>query len=76
MAKQDNISPKYVARLLPLGFLSPRIVERLLEGDHSTLLSAEGLTRRLDVPSRWEEQSIERPIPASNRTLADYTPIT
>ena len=57
---QDKVSRNYVARLLPLGFLSPRITNGLLDGEHTTLLSAEYLTRKFDVPVRWDEQSIDR----------------
>jgi hypothetical protein len=55
-ARQEQIAPRYVRDLLPLGFLSPRIVEAILEGPQPPDLAVSGLTRRIDLPLLWSVQ--------------------
>jgi site-specific DNA recombinase len=45
-----------VRRLIPLGFLSPRIVEAIAEGRQPVDLTLEALTRRIDLPLLWNAQ--------------------
>jgi site-specific DNA recombinase len=56
IARQERIAPRYVRDLLPLGFLSPRIVEAILEGRQPPDLTVIGLTRRIDLPLLWSVQ--------------------
>jgi site-specific DNA recombinase len=56
IARQEQIAPRYVRDFLPLGFLSPRIVEAILEGRQPPELAVSGLTRRLDLPLLWSVQ--------------------
>jgi hypothetical protein len=45
-----------VRRLIPLGFLSPRIIEAIVEGRQPVELTVEALTRRIDLPLLWSAQ--------------------
>ena len=56
IARQERIAPRYVRDLLPLSFLSPRIVEAILEGRQPPDLTVVGLTRRIDLPLLWSVQ--------------------
>jgi site-specific DNA recombinase len=56
IARQERIVPRYVRDLLPLAFLSPRIVEAILEGRQPPELTVTGLTRRIDLPLLWSVQ--------------------
>jgi len=58
IAKAEGISGRYVARLLPLAFLAPKIVEAILSGHQPVDLTAEVLTRHTDLPFDWSEQKI------------------
>jgi len=49
IARQERIAPRYVRDLLPLGFLSPRIIEAILERRRPPNLTVIGLTRRIDL---------------------------
>ncbi|MCG8440416.1 MAG: hypothetical protein MI723_01280 [Caulobacterales bacterium] len=59
IAREDGVGGRYVARLLPLGFLAPEIVERLMRGEHARTLTAEALTRGGLVRAGWAEQVAE-----------------
>jgi hypothetical protein len=48
--------PRYVRDLLSLAFLSPRIVEAILEVRQPPELTVTGLTRRIDPPLLWSVQ--------------------
>jgi DNA invertase Pin-like site-specific DNA recombinase len=56
IARQERIAPRYVRDLLPLGFLSPRIVEAILQGHQPADITVIALTRRIDLPLLWSVQ--------------------
>lgn len=56
VAERFGTHPEDVSRLLPLSFLSPRIVEVILTGQQPADLSVRHLTRGIDLPIRWAEQ--------------------
>jgi len=56
LAKREGIDRRSVRRLLRLGFLSPRIVEAIVEGRQPPDLTVIGLTRRVDLPPLWSAQ--------------------
>jgi len=56
IADRQGVSQRYVSRLLPLAFLAPNIVERILQGHQPADLSAARLTNELDLPLGWAEQ--------------------
>jgi hypothetical protein len=56
LAKRDAISRRYVRRLVNLAFLSPQLVEAILQGRQPVALNATRLTE-IDLPLDWTEQS-------------------
>ena len=56
IARQERIAPRYVRDLLRLAFLSPRIVEAIVEGRQPPELTVIGLTRRIEFPLLWSVQ--------------------
>jgi site-specific DNA recombinase len=56
IAELEGLSFQYVSQVMPLAFLAPSIVERILVGDHPPGLTADGLIWREALPSRWSEQ--------------------
>jgi site-specific DNA recombinase len=56
LAKRERLDSRSVRRLIPLGFLSPRIVEAIAEGRQPVELTVEALTRRIDLPLLWSAQ--------------------
>jgi DNA invertase Pin-like site-specific DNA recombinase len=55
LAKRDSISRRYIRRLVGLAFLSPQLVEAILQGGQPVELTATRLTE-LDLPLDWTEQ--------------------
>lgn len=56
LSKREGLDGRSVRRLIPLGFLSPRIVEAITEGRQSPDLTVARLTRRIDLPPVWRAQ--------------------
>ena len=56
LARREGIDGRSVRRLIPLGFLSPRIIEAIAEGRQPVELTVEMLTRRIDLPLLWSAQ--------------------
>src|SRR4030088_1585416 len=56
LADRQGVSQRYVSRLLPLAFLAPNIVERILQGHQPADLSAARLTNELALRLGWAEQ--------------------
>ena len=55
LAKRDGISRRYIRRLVDLAFLSPELIEAILQGRQPVALTATRLTE-LDLPLDWTEQ--------------------
>src|SRR5437660_1003440 len=55
LAKRDGISRRYIRRLIGLAFLSPQLIEAILQGRQPVALTATQLTE-LDLPLDWTEQ--------------------
>ena len=55
LATADGYCARYAARLLPLAWLAPDIVEMILAGRQPQALSLGALTR-CPIPARWDEQ--------------------
>ena len=55
LALRDGITRRYIRRLVDLAFLSPQLVEAILQGRQSDELTATRLTE-LDLPLDWAEQ--------------------
>ena len=56
LARREGMDGRSVRRLIPLGFLAPRIVEAIAEGRQPVDLTLEALTRRIDLPVLWSAQ--------------------
>jgi site-specific DNA recombinase len=56
IAKAEGVTRRYVARLIPLAFLAPDIVEKTLSGAQPVDLTTDELTKRIDLPLDWAEQ--------------------
>jgi DNA invertase Pin-like site-specific DNA recombinase len=55
LAERDGITRRYIRRLVGLAFLSPELVEAILQGRQPVDLTATRLTE-LDLPLDWTEQ--------------------
>ena len=55
LAKRDGLSRRYIRRLVDLAFLSPELIETILQGGQPVELTATRLTE-LDLPLDWTEQ--------------------
>ena len=58
IAAREGVNERYVRRLIPLAFLSPQIVEAIIEGRQPVSLTGEALSRGIDIPHEWERQNI------------------
>jgi site-specific DNA recombinase len=56
IAAREGLSVRYVSRSIRLAFLAPDIVESIVEGRQPTTLTAEALTRRIELPLSWRSQ--------------------
>ena len=56
IARRERLDRRSVRRRLPLGFLSPRVVDAIVEGRQSPDLSVMALIRRIDLPLLWSAQ--------------------
>ena len=57
IAEREGVNERFVRRLIPLAFLSPAIVEAVAEGRHPVDLTAEALSRGIDIPVEWAKQN-------------------
>jgi hypothetical protein len=55
LARRHGITRRYIRRLVGLAFLSPQLVEAILQGRQPVALTATRLTE-LDLPLDWTEQ--------------------
>ena len=55
LADRDGITRRYIRRLVDVAFLSPELVEAILQGRQPVKLTATRLTE-LDLPLDWTEQ--------------------
>ena len=55
LAKRDGITRRYIRRLVDLAFLSPLLVDAILQGRHPVALTTTRLSA-FDLPLDWAEQ--------------------
>jgi hypothetical protein len=55
LASREGITRRYIRRLVNLAFLSPQLIEAILQGRQPVALTATRLTE-LDLPLDWSEQ--------------------
>jgi hypothetical protein len=56
LARAYDKDERYVARLLPLAFLAPSIVEAILAGRQPAELTAQDLVTLRELPVEWSAQ--------------------
>jgi site-specific DNA recombinase len=56
IAAREGLAVRYVGRLIRLAFLAPNIVESIVEGRQPASLTAEALTRHIEIPLEWCSQ--------------------
>jgi site-specific DNA recombinase len=56
LAQAYGKDERYVARVLPLAFLAPSIVEAIVAGAQPVVLTAQRLVTRVNLPHDWMEQ--------------------
>lgn len=56
VAKRFGVHPEDVSRMLPLTFMSPRIIESILAGQQPADLSVRHLVRNIELPIAWADQ--------------------
>jgi site-specific DNA recombinase len=57
IAVLEGVNERFVRRLIPLAFLSPTIVQAIAEGRHPADLTAEALSRVIQIPLEWAKQN-------------------
>ncbi len=55
-AAREGLVVRYVGRVIRLAFLAPDVVESIVEGRQPTGLTAEALTRHIEMPHEWRSQ--------------------
>jgi len=56
IAAREGLAVRYVGRLIRLAFLAPDIVESIMEGRQPANLTAEAVTRHIEIPLEWRSQ--------------------
>lgn len=56
IAKREGVTMRYVSQHIDLAFLSPTIVEAILQGRQSVEMTSQSL-KQVDLPVDWNEQS-------------------
>jgi site-specific DNA recombinase len=56
LAQRAGVGKRYISQLLPLAFLSPRMVEAIATGRHPVDLTTDYLVRYSKLPHDWTEQ--------------------
>ena len=56
IASKEGLDRSYVARVIDLAFLSPKIIESIMAGQQPAHLNIEKLAKQIDLPLDWSEQ--------------------
>ena len=56
IASKEGVDKSYVSRIIPLAFLSPQLIETIMEGRQPVNLTLEKLTKQIKIPLNWQEQ--------------------
>jgi len=57
IAERYGVSSRYFSNLLPLAFIAPDIVTAILEGRQPIDLTAEQLSKHIEIPACWDRQT-------------------
>jgi len=66
LAERERCNDSYITRVVRIAFLSPEVVEAILDGRQHGALDAAKLRLAKDIPTRWEEQAA-RYLPTTGR---------
>jgi site-specific DNA recombinase len=58
IARGERLAVRYVGRVIRLAFLAPDFVEAIVEGRQPTILTAEAVTRHIEIPLEWRAQTV------------------
>ena len=58
LAERHNVSDSYVKKIIPLAFIAPDIVTKLISGKSAHLITQQLLIRQMKLPICWEQQNI------------------
>jgi site-specific DNA recombinase len=61
IARREGKAERHIRHLVPLAFVSPRIISAIMDGTAPAGLTATALTRRM--PYSWAEQEQQIPVP-------------
>ena len=61
MAKSENISPSFVSRILRLAYLSPTVVEAILDGKYPAHLTMKDLMEPFPMECSMQEKIFLQP---------------
>ena len=67
MAKSENISPSFVSRILRLAYLSPTIVEAILDGKYTAHLTMKDLMEPFPVDWSMQEKIFLSSLPIARK---------
>ena len=56
--KEEKVSTTHMAQVLPLAFLAPDIIERIIQGSLPLELDTSRLMRLTSLPLDWREQRV------------------
>ena len=59
IVEREGISASYAGDVMKLAFLSPRLVEDIIQGKQPERLMISHLTRVEEMPLRWEDQAAQ-----------------
>jgi site-specific DNA recombinase len=57
IAAREKLNERFVRRLIPLAFLSPTIIQAIVQGRHPASLTGEALSRGIEIPAEWARQN-------------------
>ena len=56
LATHHNVSESYVKKVVPFAFLSPNVVQKIIQGKQAPQYTKQALIRRLEIPLNWNDQ--------------------
>jgi site-specific DNA recombinase len=60
IAVQENVSERYVSKIIRYAFLAPDLVEKALEGDPNLPFTGADITANTDIPKCWLQQRAQK----------------
>ena len=57
MAQTEGVTPSYITRLIPIGFLAPDILQAIAQGKQPMSLTVQKLLTTGSLPLAWTDQA-------------------